>query len=723
NCETRSEQTVIKTSDKPDKRDFSSCFCSFSKQPLLLVSLDGWRADYLQTWSKLVPVVDKLQKCGTSTRFMQAAFPSKTFPNHWTIATGLYPESNGLIDNNMYDPDMDASFSLSSPEKDNPAWYHGQPIWHTAAYQGLKSATFFWPGSDVKVNGSFPDIYRPYDGSGNLRSHSPRHFSYLLVYLKNYKNLITCHMHLKCLLSLSQLIEALQGVDLILGQLMNGLQQLRLHRCVNIIIVADHGNHGDQSCERKEALQDFVGDVQKYLVREGPLIYLNVKLFPRVQCRTPGQKTRPYLKQNLPKRLHFANSRRIEDVNVLVTPQWLFERFCSGGTHGWDNDVESMHAMFLSYGPKFRPRTEVEPFSNIELYNLMCDLLEIVPTENNGTHGSMNHLQRAPYHTPTAPPPQSPAQECPLTALDPAHTLNCSCPLLSNNSINERLNLSSAQVEASDSTHLPFGPPVLLQASHSVCSLRHQGFISGYSWDRLQPLWTSYTVPKPDTEDSLGPVVSDCLRPDVRVPPAQSPTCEAYSSAAPNISPGFLYPPNLNVSAEQQFDALTTSNISPMFPQFQRIWRHFHAALLPRYAALYNGLNVLSGPVFDYNYDGRYDSPQQIQMFVPGSKIPVPTHYFIVLTSCRNSSRAVLQCDGPLQTVSFVLPHREDNSESCESAASEEQWVEQLMWFHQSRVRDVELLAGLDLYQGSSRPITELLQMKTRPTADIRRKA
>uniref|UniRef100_A0A8C6WR05 Ectonucleotide pyrophosphatase/phosphodiesterase family member 3 n=1 Tax=Neogobius melanostomus TaxID=47308 RepID=A0A8C6WR05_9GOBI len=617
------------------------------KQPLLLVSLDGWRADYLQTWSKLVPVVDKLQKCGTSTRFMQAAFPSKTFPNHWTIATGLYPESNGLIDNNMYDPDMDASFSLSSPEKDNPAWYHGQPVILVYYYSMSTTTT--------------------------------------VLLLLQYFDYLLFSLYIKAGVQQRTLIEALQGVDLILGQLMNGLQQLRLHRCVNIIIVADHGME-EQSCERKEALYSLVSS----------LIYLNVKLFPRVQCRTPGQKTRPYLKQNLPKRLHFANSRRIEDVNVLVTPQWLFERypgslrFCSGGTHGWDNDVESMHAMFLSYGPKFRPRTEVEPFSNIELYNLMCDLLEIVPTENNGTHGSMNHLQRAPYHTPTAPPPQSPAQECPLTALDPAHT-----------------------------THLPFGPPVLLQASHSVCSLRHQGFISGYSWDRLQPLWTSYT----DTEDSLGPVVSDCLRPDVRVPPAQSPTCEAYSSAAPNISPGFLYPPNLNVSAEQQFDALTTSNISPMFPQFQRIWRHFHAALLPRYAALYNGLNVLSGPVFDYNYDGRYDSPQQIQMFVPGSKIPVPTHYFIVLTSCRNSSRAVLQCDGPLQTVSFVLPHREDNSESCESAASEEQWVEQLMWFHQSRVRDVELLAGLDLYQGSSRPITELLQMKTRPTADIRRKA
>ncbi|KAF7647242.1 hypothetical protein LDENG_00175390 [Lucifuga dentata] len=140
------------------------CPAGFKRQPLLLVSLDGLRAEYLQVWSALIPVLEKLRKCGTSAPYMQAAFPSKTFPNHYTIATGLYPESNGLVDNNMYDPVFDASFSLSSPEKENPRWYLGQPIWHTASYQGLKSGTFFWPGSDVKINGSFPDIYRPYNG-------------------------------------------------------------------------------------------------------------------------------------------------------------------------------------------------------------------------------------------------------------------------------------------------------------------------------------------------------------------------------------------------------------------------------------------------------------------------------------------------------------------------------------------------------------------------------
>ncbi|KAK7898186.1 hypothetical protein WMY93_019039 [Mugilogobius chulae] len=286
-----------------------------------------------------------------------------------------------------------------------------------------------------------------------------------------------------------------------------------------------------------------------------------------------------------------------------------------------------------------------------------------------------------------------------------------------------------------------------------------------------------------------------------------------------------------------------------MFPQFKKIWTYFHDSLLPTYSSLYGGLNVVAGPVFDYNFDGRFDSSEQILQFVPGSKIPVPTHFFIVLTSCRDSTSSVLNCEGPLQTVSFVLPHRDTNTESCQvkqlshqdtnaescqvlklshrdtnaescqvkqlphrdtntescqvkllshrdtntescqvkrlshrdtntescqvkllshrdtntescqvkllshrdtntescqtdaargvwtvlntpdavalwlqSSGAESEWVEDLMWFHQSRVRDVELLTGLDFYQGSSRPITELLQLKTRPTADIHRK-
>uniref|UniRef100_A0A8C5B2F0 SMB domain-containing protein n=1 Tax=Gadus morhua TaxID=8049 RepID=A0A8C5B2F0_GADMO len=556
-----------------------SCPAGFQRPPLLLVSLDGLRADYLQTWEGLLPVLSKLGRCGTSAPFMQAAFPSKTFPNHYTIATGLYPESNGLIDNVMFDPVFNASFSLSNEEKDNPAWYLGQPIWHTARYQGLRSGTFFWPGSDVRVNGSYPDLYRPYDGP-----------DFFTLYLEEPDK----SGHKFGTVS-GQLSESLRGVDDVMGQLMNGLKQLNLHRCLNIIVVADHGME-DTSCERKEVLQDLV-DTEDLWVTDGPVGRIRAR-----SCRKPQQKITPYLKPHLPKRFHYANSRRIEDVNVLVTPKWLVRgslTFCSGGAHGYDNDVESMHAMFLSHGPAFQQQTVVQPFSNVELYNLMCDLLQISPSANNGTHGSLNHLLREPFHRPSPPAGRSPPSRCPLLTLEPGDTLGCSCPAI------------------------------------------------------------------------------------VRI---------AVTTLA--------------------FDGLLMSNVVPMFPAFKKIWDYFQGTLLKKYSQQYGGINVVTGPAFDYNYDGRFDSQDQIQEFVPGSSVPVPTHYFAVLTSCSDTAQTPAACSGSLSTVCFLLPHRRDNAESCQS---ESHWVEDLMWFHQSRVRDVEWITGLDFYQGSGRPITELLQLKEDP--------
>uniref|UniRef100_A0A8C1D9L8 SMB domain-containing protein n=1 Tax=Cyprinus carpio carpio TaxID=630221 RepID=A0A8C1D9L8_CYPCA len=654
----------------------AKCPASFKRQPLLLVSLDGLRAEYLQSWHTVVPVLDKIRRCGTSAPFMQAVFPSKTFPNHYSIATGLYAESHGLVDNNMYDPVFDASFSLSNSEKNNPRWYQGQPIWNTAMYQGLKAGTFFWPGSDVAINGSFPDIYMNYDGS---------------VYLTH-----TSHC----------LILALQGVDRVIGQLMNGLKQLNLHQCVNIIIVADHGME-ETSCERKEALQNFIGDVNHLYVSEGPFGRIRAKntthtldaagLVANMSCKWPEQQIKPYLKHHLPKRFHYASNRRIEDVSVLVNPRWLFERypgsltFCSGGNHGYDNDIYSMQALFLSLGPKFHFQTEVEPFSNIELYNLMCDVLEINPYHNNGTHGSLNHLLRMPFYSPSHPTEQSSPEQCPITIREEQTWINLKREL---NSRDER-------------QHMLFGRPRVLQSDAKYCVLHQHGFITAYSTRTHMPVWSSFTLNK--TAES-SPVFSDCLRADIRIPANQSATCDQFNNAG-NITHAFLFPPSDHECLSDVFLWIWLLIVCVC----AGLWQYFQEVLLIKYASQYNGINVVTGPVYDYNFDGHFDSPEQIQEFVAGSSIPVPTHYFVVLTSCKNDTQTVSECSAELQTVSFLLPHRSDNKESC-AVSPESQWAEPLLWMHQSRVRDVEWISGLDFFQDSKRPIAELLRLKTRPT-------
>ncbi|MBN3306092.1 ENPP3 phosphodiesterase, partial [Amia calva] len=710
--------------DACEDLEVPKCPASFKRQPVLLVSLDGLRAEYLQTWSKLIPVIEKLRNCGTHAPYMQAVFPSKTFPNHYSIVTGMYSESHGLVDNNMYDPVFKASFALGNEESFKPRWFLGQPIWHTAMYHGLKSGTYFWPGSVPFEKRVFtvlkwlslpekdrPDFYTLYLEEPDSSGHSFGPVS-------------------------GGVIEALQGVDKIMGQLMNGLKQLNLHQCVNIIIAADHGMD-ETSCQRMEFLQNFVENENHLYIYQGAFGRIRAKddqqsldsagLVANLTCKKEGQNIKPFLKAHLPKRMHYANSIRIEDVTVLVDAQWLFARNkdsytrCNGGTHGYDNDYYSMQAMFLGYGPKFLYKSQVEPFSNIELYNLMCDLLEIPPAPNNGTHGSMNHLLRKPAYNPAYPQEVTKSGVCPVETLTPEDTLNCTCLAMVTSNYNDRLNLTAAEVAACEATHMPFGRPRMMRSEEDYCLLHQHGYVNAYSKKSLMPVWTSYTLDKPGNLASLPNIIPDCKRADVRIPGAQSPRCNFYSPDA-NVSSAFLYPPNLNISTvDGQYDGLLMSNVVPMYPQFKRIWDYFHNVLLKKYAFQYNGINVVSGPVFDYNYDGRFDTPAEIKQHIPGTAIPIPTHYFAVLTSCAETSQPVLGCSSPLWTVSFLIPHRADNSEVCNSQEDASKWVEDLLWFHQCKVTDVEWIAGLDFYQDSGKPIPEILRIKSRPTASIHR--
>uniref|UniRef100_A0A8C9QZ08 SMB domain-containing protein n=1 Tax=Scleropages formosus TaxID=113540 RepID=A0A8C9QZ08_SCLFO len=693
------------TDDVCEEMVAPKCPPSFSRQPLLLVSLDGFQAEYLTTWSKIIPVIDKLKNCGTYAPYMQAVFPSMTFPNHYTIVTGLYAESHGLIDNNMYDPVFDASFSLSNSEKSNPRWYLGQPIWHTAMNEGLKSGTYFWPGSDVKINGHFPDIYKDYDGKVPFEERvfgvlqwlrMPEDTRYQPDFYTLYLEEPDKSGHSFGPVS-GGVIEAIQGVDRIIGQLMNGLKQMDLHQCVNIIIVADHGME-ETSCDRMEILEDMVGNINHLHVNQGA--FGRIRSQNKDQTCELYQKVKPFLKAHLPKRFHYANSRRIEDVVVLVEPKWLFARlykgsltYCEGGTHGYDNDVTSMQAMFVSYGPKFLYKTQVEPFSNVEVYNLMCDLLEVTPAPNNGTHGSLNHLLRKPRHEPTFPAEQTAPLQCPLLSLNSTDDLDCSCPDKDIIALNSRLNLTLE--EASEKKHMPFGRPRLLQAGGKYCLLHQQGFISAYSLQSFMPLWSSFTLSRPVRQAT--PLTNNCLRADVRIP-AEFRTSAMITNQIKSLHQSFR--------ASNIAFCLNFSMLFPVLPwnrvcSFPEIWVYFQNVLLKKYAMQYNSTNAVLGPAFDYNYDGR---------FLPGTRIPIPTHYFMVLTSCKDPTQMVDSCQQEMHTVSFLIPHRAAVSEWCNVTPS--QWVEDLLWFHQSRVRDVELITGLDFYQDSLRPVPELFKLK-----------
>uniref|UniRef100_A0A667Z7F2 Ectonucleotide pyrophosphatase/phosphodiesterase 2 n=1 Tax=Myripristis murdjan TaxID=586833 RepID=A0A667Z7F2_9TELE len=194
-------------------------------------------------------------------------------------------------------------------------------------------------------------------------------------------------------------------VCVIVGQLMDGLKQMKLHRCVNIIMVGDHGME-EAGCERTEFLSSYMTNIDDIILVPGSLGRIRSRYPNNPKCKKADQHFKPYLKQHLPKRLHYANNRRIEEIHLLVERKWHVARYSSitetGSANVYDVD-QLLHTIFLGYGPTFKFKTKVPAFENIELYNVMCDLLGLKPAPNNGTHGSLNHLLRSPTYRPTMP--------------------------------------------------------------------------------------------------------------------------------------------------------------------------------------------------------------------------------------------------------------------------------------------------------------------------------
>uniref|UniRef100_A0AAR2J149 SMB domain-containing protein n=1 Tax=Pygocentrus nattereri TaxID=42514 RepID=A0AAR2J149_PYGNA len=711
----------------------AECPAGFVRPPLIMLSLDGFRASYMKKGKSVIPNIHKLKMCGTHAPYMRPMYPSKTFPNLYTLATGLYPESHGIVGNTMHDPVFEANFNLRGREKLNHRWWGGQPIWITAEKQGVKAGTFFWPWViplerrilTILRWFHLPDDERPYVYA--VHSEQPDTFGHRLGPFSN------------------ELDNPLREIDNIIGQLMNGLKQMNLHRCVNIILVGDHGME-EAHCDRTEYLSSYGLNVDDLTLIQGSsgrvrpknrnMPYDPKEIVANLTCKMPIQHFKPYLKQHLPKRLHYANNRRIEDVHLLMERKWLVAIRLPGscryfGDHGFDNKISSMQTIFLGHGPSFKFRNQVPPFENIELYNIMCDLLGLTPVPNNGTHGSLNAMLRNPPYTPTRPEEVTSPKplERRVSLHDACHCItdihileylnidvhtgcftafNSSLSALSQNKIEESTQRFSP--EDTDVTHLLFGrPAVLFQSSYTL--LQHSDYISGYSYELQMPLWTAFTI-TPQVDSTALPLSdSECVRADVRVAPEHTQGCQS-SSHDIEIVRGFLYPPDFSLTPESRYDASLITNTVPMYPSFKKIWNYLQKEALRRYSEEKNGINIITGPIFDINYDGLRDTVEKIKEHAGGS-VPVPTHYYVIITSCEVENTTVEECEGSFSTVTFILPHRLDNSESCNSSEEPSVWVEEILRTHTARVRDVELLTGLDFFRSTSLPYTQILTLKT----------
>ena len=340
-------------------------------QQVLLISFDGFRPDYLSKTE--TPNFDKLIQNGVTAEGLIPIFPTKTFPNHYAIATGLYPENNGLIGNSMYDPEMDARYSMGDRSAvENPDWYLGEPIWNTVQKAGKKAGTMFWIGSEAPIQNMRPAHWKSYDGSlpNEARIDTVLHWMTAIndpVDLGTvYFSFVDSQGH-RYGPDSKEVVESIQKADTLIGYLMNKLEQLDPAGSINLLIVSDHGMI-EVSTDKKVVLDEYLDPDIIDIISYSPALMFNVEggyeedVYKSLKESEENFKI--YSKADIPERYHLKNNKRVpeflmvaEEGYTINTQQYFDSRgntYPSGGAHGFDNANTKMDALFIAYGHAFK---------------------------------------------------------------------------------------------------------------------------------------------------------------------------------------------------------------------------------------------------------------------------------------------------------------------------------------------------------------------------------
>ena len=391
---------------------------------VILISLDGFRYDYLDRYQP--PNLLSLTRNGVQARWMTPSFPSKTFPNHYTIATGLYPQNHGIVENNVFDKGFNATFTMGNREEvQNGRWWFGEPIWVTAEKQGQKAAPLFWPGSEAEIAGTRPTYWKPYDGKMPNEARVDSILAWLDLpkaerptFLSLYFSDVDTAGH-DFSPEAAETRDAVFKVDSDLGRLIQGLQTRGIFEQVNLIIVSDHGM-APQDPNNVIILDElFDANLAEKIMWTGEIVSIFPKdgkeaaIYKTLKAKLPPQAG-IYQKADLPARLHYSTSPRIAPLLVLPDEGWTLssrKRFDEmkgrepknglRGGHGYDNELVSMRAIFIGHGSAFKKGIVIEPFENIQLYNVMTRILGLTPAANDGSDVVSNAaLTEYAAHTP-----------------------------------------------------------------------------------------------------------------------------------------------------------------------------------------------------------------------------------------------------------------------------------------------------------------------------------
>jgi alkaline phosphatase D len=382
-----------------------------TKPYVVLVSLDGFRWDYGAKYGA-TNLAHIAAEGASAPDGMIPSFPSITFPNHLALVTGLYPEHHGIIENNFYDPTRKEKYASRDASVQDGTWYHGVPLWILAEKQGMRSACFYWPGSEAEIDGTRPSHYLHYDGKIPYEQRVDQVIAWLKLPAAERPHFITLYFsepdgtgHETGPES-EQTAAVVRRVDSVVGTLAADLKAL--HLPIDLIVVSDHG---------METVQGNWIDLDKFtdlsqFVTDGSLIYPpSEEAAARAyqQLKGASDKFAVYRRADVPAHLHFNENVREGDPVVIPTGPYMIRVHASEtpeieqpkvkGEHGYDpSQMKSMRAIFYAEGPDIVAGAKLAPFENIDVYPFIAEILGLKIGKIDGHADSLQGILKTPAY-------------------------------------------------------------------------------------------------------------------------------------------------------------------------------------------------------------------------------------------------------------------------------------------------------------------------------------
>ena len=365
--------------------------------PLILISIDGFRADYLGRG--LSPNLQALAAGGVRAERMTPSFPSITFPNHYTLVTGLYPDHHGVIANGFEDPRVPGpAFTMKA--MDEAWWNQALPIWITAERQGVKTGEMFWPGAEVVFGESRPSYVVPYDKTMPENARVDRVLKWLDLPPAERPRFLTLYFEAVDTAghdfgaSSPEVNRAIVKVDAAIGRLVAGLKTRSL--AADLVILADHGM-SDVPPGHILDLDRLTDPAAAHVVFQGVVLGVNFADTPagraaRASLLAAHDHLTCWDKADVPARYHYGANPRVPAVVCMTERGWMAlteaqaarRKTPMRGEHGYDIDDPEMGALFIANGPQFRRGLVIPPFPNVDVYPLLTAVLGVKGEPNDG---------------------------------------------------------------------------------------------------------------------------------------------------------------------------------------------------------------------------------------------------------------------------------------------------------------------------------------------------